>query len=127
MSLLRRARGYEGTFVPGWSVKRVWLLSVALCMAVLLIGLVAAPKVDLSGLLIVGPCCALLTGRWVRTAATGIVALAGALLLAGVAKGASGEERLLFTAAVGLVALLNTLAAVWIERHAADSTPHMEA
>ncbi len=118
MSLLRRVRAYEGTFVPGWSVRRLWLLSLALCGAVFLIGLVAAPRVDLTGLFIVGPCCALLTGRWVRTAVTGIVALAGALLLAAITKGSSGEERLVFTAAVGLVALFNTFAAAWVERRA---------
>ena len=127
MSLLRRARAYEGTFVPGWSVRRVWLLSLALCIAVFLIGLLSASRVDLTGLFIVGPCCALLTGRWERTAATGVVALGCALLLVGFVNGASEEERLVFTSAVGLVALSTTLAAAWIERHAHDQSPRMDA
>ena len=117
MSILWRARSYEGTFVPGWSVKRLWRLSVVLCVGVFLIGLLAAPRVDLTGLLIVGPCCALLTGRWIRTAATGVVAVGAALLLAAVTNGTSGAEGVAFISAVGFVALINTLAAVLIERH----------
>lgn len=116
MSILRRAQNYEGTFVPGWSVKRLWRLSMVLCVGVLVIALLAAPRVDLTGLLIIGPCCALLTGRWMRTAVTGIVAVGAALLLAVVANGAGSAERLVFISAVGFVALVNTLTAAWIER-----------
>ena len=112
---MRRAQNYEGTFVPGWSVKRLWRLSLALCVAVFLIGLLAAPRADLTGLLIVGPCCALLTGRWMRTAVTGIIAVGAALILAVFARGTSSAERLAFISAVGLVALVNTLTAAWIE------------
>lgn len=110
---MRRAQNYEGTSVPGWSVKRLWRLSMVLCVGVFLIALLAAPRVDLTGLLIIGPCCALLTGRWIRTALTGVVA---ALLLAVVANGPGSAERLAFISAVGFVALVNTLTAAWIER-----------
>ena len=115
--MLRRTKEYEGTFVPAWSVKRLWRLSIMLCVTVFLIGLLVAPWVDLTGLLIVGPCCALLTGRWMRTAATGVVAVGAALLLAAVTNGTSGAEGVAFISAVGFVALINTLAAVLIVCH----------
>jgi hypothetical protein len=83
---------------------------------VFLLPLLAASWVDLTGLLIVGPCCALLTGRWTRTTATGIVAVGAALLLAVVADGTGSAERLAFISAVGFVGLVSTLTAAWIER-----------
>jgi hypothetical protein len=116
MALFRQLRTREGTFVPGWSVSRVWRLSLAVCAGVLLVGLLAAPWVDLAGLLVAGPCCALLTGRWVRTAATALLAVAFAVVL-GFVGGAGEAEQIAFVAAVGLVGLANTAAAALIQQH----------
>ena len=113
----RRWRALEGSFVPGWTVRRIWLLSLVLCAGAFFLGLLAASRVDLTGLLIVGPCCALLTGRWARTAASGTVALGAALALGAVATGGGRAGHPAFLAAVGIVALANTLAAAWLERH----------
>ncbi len=112
----RRWRALEGSFVPGWTVRRIWLLSVELCAGVFLLGLLAASRVDLTGLLIIGPCCALLTGRWVRTAVSGILALGAALALGPVAAGGGRAGHAAFLAAVGIAALANTLASAWLER-----------
>jgi hypothetical protein len=103
--------------VPGWTVRRIWLLSVVLSAWVFFLGLLAASRVDLTGLLIVGPCCALLTGRWVRTAVSGALALSAGLALGAVATGAGHAGHAAFLAAVGSAALANTLAAAWLERH----------
>ena len=113
----RRWRALEGSFVAGWTVRRIWLLSVVLCAGAFFLGLLAASRVDLTGLLIVGPCCALLTGRWVRTAVSGALALGAGLALGAVDTGAGHAGHAAFLAAVGIAALADTLAAAWLERH----------
>ncbi len=103
--------------MPGWTVRRVWLLSLALCAGAFLLGLLAASRVDLTGLLMVGPCCALLTGRWARTAVTGILALGAALALGAVATDGGRAGHASFLAALGSAVLANMLAAAWLERY----------
>ncbi|MCQ4080952.1 hypothetical protein NGB36_10155 [Streptomyces sp. RB6PN25] len=61
--------------LTGWSATRLWLLSFSLCFAVAICDAATGRHLILIGVLIVGPCCALLTGRWRRTAATGVCAL----------------------------------------------------
>jgi hypothetical protein len=107
----------EGTFVPGWTVERVWLVSVGVCGLVFLVGLAAVHDIDLTGLLIAGPCVALLTGRWLRTAATGAIAVAGAVVLGLAAGSGTAFEHWVFGGAVGFVAVLNTVTAAWLQRH----------
>jgi hypothetical protein len=121
VGLLRRLRAHEGTFVPGWSVSRVWRLSLVICAAVFLARLLALRRVDLAGPLVLGPCCALLTGRWVRTAVTALVAFGLAVVLSLVATG-GGTEQMAFVVAVGLVGPANTVAAGWLQRHLARQT-----
>jgi hypothetical protein len=79
------------------------------------VGLLAAPVVDLAGLLVAGPCCALLTGRWIRTAATALLAVVLAVVVSVVADGTE-PERIAFVVAVGIAAATITVAAVWIQR-----------
>ena len=115
VALSRQLRASEGTFVPGWSVRRVRRLTLVLCAGALAVGLLAAPVVDLGGPLVAGPCCALLTGRWIRTAATALFALVSAVVVSLVADGTE-LERIAFVVAVGLAAGTNTVAAAWILR-----------
>ena len=42
MAMPRRWRALEGSFIPGWTVRRIRLLSVELCAGVFLLGLLAA-------------------------------------------------------------------------------------
>ena len=100
--------------MPGWSVRRVWRLSFLLCAAALVVGLLAAPIVDLAGLLVAAPCCALLTARWIPTAVTALLAVLFAVVVTLVAVG--GPERVGFVVAVGLAAITDTVVAVGIER-----------
>ncbi len=68
----------------------------------------------LIGLLIVGPCSVLLTGRWVLTGLTGLFAIGLAVAL-GIPDGNWGTStHLAFLAAVTVVALAVTLAAAII-------------
>jgi len=50
------------SLLPGWSIGRLWKLSFILCSAVAACDAASGPRLILIGLLIVGPCCALLTG-----------------------------------------------------------------
>jgi hypothetical protein len=86
-----------------------------LCAGALVVGLLAAPIVDLAGLLVAAPCCALLTGRWIRTGLTAVSAVLSALFVSVVAVGAA-PERIGFVIAVGIAAITNTATAMWIQR-----------
>ena len=69
----------------------------------------------LIGLLIVGPCCVLLTGRWVPTGLTGLWVIGLAAVL-GLPDGIWGTgTHLQFLGAVTAVALASTAAAAFIE------------
>jgi len=62
--------------LPGWNAGRLWTLSLALCLIIAACDAATRPHLILIGLLICGPCCALLTARWAPTAASGVFALA---------------------------------------------------
>ncbi len=97
-------------------MRRVWLLSLAMTGGALLLGWLAAGRFDLIGLLIVGPCCALLTGRWTRTMVTAIFAVGSAVAVAAASGYVVTTEHDAFIAAVALVGLACSIAAWLIER-----------
>ncbi len=67
--------------LPGWSIGRLWRLSLILCCAVTAGDAASGPHLILIGLLIAGPCCALLTARWTLTAAaSGFAVVLGVVL-----------------------------------------------
>jgi hypothetical protein len=67
--------------LPGWSIVRLWRLSLVLCCVVAACDAASGPHLILIGLLIAGPCCALLTARWALTAAASGVAVAFGIVL----------------------------------------------
>ena len=72
-------------------------------------------RVILIGLLIVGPCCVVLTGRWVPTALTGLW-VAGLAMVLGLPDGIWGTAIFfIWLGAVAVVALATTTAAALIE------------
>ena len=102
------------SLLPGWTVGRLWIVSLALSGLVAGVDAVFGPRVVLIGLLIVGPCGALLTGRWGPTALTGLWATGLAVVL-GLPDGIWGTAtHLAFLTAVGFVALITTAAAALI-------------
>ena len=81
-------------------------------------------RVILIGLLVAGPCCVLLTGRWVMTGLTGLWVIGLAVAL-GIPDGIWGTAtHLAFLGAVAAVALVSTLAAAVIEIRAPPLRPH---
>jgi len=76
------ARGWRcPSLLPGWSVRRLWAVSVAATSVVAAADAATGPHLILIGLLVAGPCIALLTGRWLPTAVAGCWACGLAVVL----------------------------------------------
>ncbi len=72
---------HEESLLPGWSIGRLWRLSLILITVIAACDAASGPHLILIGVLIAGPCCALLTGRWALTAAaSGFTLVLGVLL-----------------------------------------------
>lgn len=103
------------SLLTGWPVRRLWVLGLGASIIVAAIDAALGHRVILIGLLIVGPCCVLLTGRWVPTALTGLWVISLAMVL-GLPDGIFGTA-IFFTwlIAVAVVALASSLAAALVE------------
>jgi hypothetical protein len=109
-----RAAARRESLLPGWSIRRLWALSFLLAALVAAVDVAAGHRLILIGLLITGPCTALLTGRWLPTALAGAWACGLAVLL-GVPDGIwATATHLAFISAVGAVAAVATAAAALI-------------
>jgi hypothetical protein len=106
------------SLIPGWTVRRVWVLGLTVSLLVTAADAALGHRVVLVGLLIVGPCCVLLTGRWLLTGLTGLLVIClGAVL--GLPDGIWGTTaHLAFVGAIAGVALATTAAAAVIENAA---------
>lgn len=94
----------------GWPANSAWILGLVLCGLVAAADAVLGRHVILIGLLIVGPCCAVFTGRWSRVAFAGAWAVGLAVVL-GVPDGiwASGTQ-FVFLGVVVAVTVISTAA-----------------
>jgi cation:H+ antiporter len=111
-----RADSSDAGLLPGWSVARAWHASLAVCAMVAAVDAATGHRLILIGLLALGPCCALLGGRWRRTAATGLIALGLGVLL-GVPDGVFATYiQYAFLAAIAIVACFTTACAAVIEQ-----------
>jgi cation:H+ antiporter len=108
--------GPRAGILPGWSESRAWRTSLVLCALIAVVDAATGHHLILMGLLAFGPCCALLTGRWRRTALNGAIALALGVLL-GVPDGVFATfVQYAFLAAIATVACSATICAALIER-----------
>ena len=108
---------WRESLLPGWSARRLWKLSFILCSAVAVCDAASGPRLILIGLLITGPCCALLTGRWALTAVTSCFALALGVVLGFPDQIFATVTQYAFLAAVAAVGLTATLSAAVLQRH----------
>ena len=97
-------------------IGRLWRLSLILCCVVAACDAASGPHLILIGLLIAGPCCALLTGRWALTAAA-----SGFAVALGVALGVPDQifatvTQYAFLAAVAAVGTTATAGAAVLQR-----------
>jgi cation:H+ antiporter len=88
--LLARRRAVPGStpdavsrpgLLPGWSEARARRTGLIVCATVAAVDAATGHRLILMGLLALGPCCTLLSGRWRTTAASGMVALGLGVLL----------------------------------------------
>jgi len=98
------------------AVRGAWRGSAALCLAVAAVDAATGHRLILMALLAFGPCFALLTGRWRRTAATGVLALALGVMLGVPDEVFATEIQYVSLAAIAAAALSATAGAVVIER-----------
>ena len=75
------SRWREDSLLPGWSIGRLWNLSLILIAVIAACDAASGPHLILIGVLIAGPCCALLTARWALTAAASALAVVLGVLL----------------------------------------------
>jgi cation:H+ antiporter len=101
--------------LAGWPVRRLWILGLALTAMAAAADAALGARVVLIGLLIIGPCSVLPTGRWVPTGITGLWATGLAVVLGIPDRIWGTTTHLAFLAAVAVVALANTAAAAIIE------------
>ena len=106
----------QESVLPGWSIGRLWRLSLIVCGVVAAGDAASGPHLILIGLLIAGPCCALLTARWALTAAA-----AGFAVVLGVVLGVPDQifatvTQYAFLAAVATVGTTATVGAAILQR-----------
>ena len=104
------------SLIRGWSAGRMWLLSVLLCCMIAACDAASGPHLILIGLLITGPCCALLTGRWVPTAVASCFALALGVVLGVPDQIFATVTQYAFMSAVAVVGLTATVSAAILQR-----------
>ena len=94
----------------------MWLLSVLLCCMIAACDAASGPHLILIGLLITGPCCALLTGRWLPTAGVGCFALALGVVLGVPDQIFATVTQYAFVSAVAVVGLTAAVSAAILQR-----------
>jgi cation:H+ antiporter len=104
------------SLLPGWSVGRLWTLTLILCSLIAACDAASGPHLVLIGLLAVGPCCALLTARWALTAAAGCYAVALSVVLGVPDQIFATVTQYAFVAAVAVVAATATAGAAVLQR-----------
>ena len=98
-----------------WDARRAWRASVALCLTVAAVDAVTGHRIILMGLLALGPCLALLTGRWRRTAAAGGLAFGLGVLVGVPDQVFATYVQYIFLAAIAVVTVTATTGAAVIE------------
>jgi cation:H+ antiporter len=105
----------QPSLLAGWSTGRLWRLSLLLCTLIAACDAASGPHLILIGLLIAGPCCALLTARWLPTAIAGGYALALGVVLGVPDQIFATLTQYAFLAAVAVTALTATAGAAVLQ------------
>jgi hypothetical protein len=109
------AASRPASLLPGWTALQVWAASMIVVTAVAAADAATGHRVVLIGLLMAGPCIALLTGRWRPATVTGVWACGLAVLL-GVPDGIWGTgTQVAFVTAIAVVAAVSVIGAAMIQ------------
>lgn len=111
------------SLIPHWRVRRLWAVSMITTAVIAAADAATGHHVVLIGLLIAGPCIALVTGKWLPTAITGAWACGLAVIL-GLPDGIwATTTHIAFITAVAVVAVAAAAGSAVIE-HARRSAWH---
>ena len=115
-SIAPRAR----SLLPGWSVDQVWAVAFILTLAIAVTDAILTNRIILIALLVVGPLCGLLTGRWVKTATVGVWSVALAVMLGFPDEIWGTRTQLIDVGVVVVVSVLSAYAATLVEKRQAS-------
>jgi cation:H+ antiporter len=104
------------SLLPGWSTGRLWTASILACLVVAACDAASGPHLILIGLLICGPCCALLTARWQLTAASAGLAIALGIVLGVPDQIFATATQYAFVTAVAATGMVSTVSAAVLQR-----------
>jgi cation:H+ antiporter len=110
------AQSCRASLLPGWTARRLWTASMIAASAVAAIDAATGHRVILIGLLVIGPCIALLTGRWLPASITGAWACGLAVFLGVPDRIWATSTHLAFISAITIVAAVAAAGAVMIDR-----------
>jgi len=101
--------------LPGWSVGRLWRLSLISCGVIAACDAASGPHLILIGLLVIGPAGALLTARWMLTATAACLAIALGIVLGIPDQIFATVTQYVFLAAVAAVGTAATISAAVLQ------------
>jgi len=102
--------------LTGWPLARLWVAGWEASLLVAILDAALGRRAVLIGLLIVGPCCVVLAGRWKPTTLTGVL-VTGLAVLLGFPDGIGGTAIFaIWLGAVAIVAVSSTVAAAVLQR-----------
>ena len=104
------------SLLRGLSTGRLWAASLMACLGIAACDAACGPHLVLIGLLICGPCCALLTARWPLTAITGGFAVALGIVLGVPDQIFATTTQYAFIAAVAAASALSTACSAVLQR-----------
>jgi cation:H+ antiporter len=104
------------SLLSGWSTGRLWAVSLLACLVIAACDAASGPHLILIGLLICGPCCALLTARWQLTAACAGLAVALGIVLGVPDQIFATATQYAFVAAVAAAGTVSTAVAAVLQR-----------
>ena len=108
----------QQSLLPGWSIGRLWRLSLISCAVIAACDTASGPHLILIGLLIIGPVSALLTARWTLAATASGVAIALGVVLGVPDQIFATLTQYIFLASVAAVGTTATVgAAILQHRH----------
>jgi cation:H+ antiporter len=105
----------QDSVLPGWSIGRLWHLSLISCGVIAACDAASGPHLILIGLLVIGPVCALLTARWTLAATVSCLAIALGVMLGVPDQIFATLTQYIFLAAVAAVGTTATVGAAILQ------------
>jgi hypothetical protein len=109
----------DQSLLPGWSAGQVWAIALVLTLLIAVTDAILTNRVIIIALLVVGPLCGLLTGRWVKTATSGIWSVSLAVVLGFPDEIWGTRTQMIDVGAVVIVSVVSAWAATVIEKRQA--------